>query len=112
MRGIEPEWITIVEGPTPEFQPAWEVWAFSIYEGLTPQPVAVCQMRTFNGEKMLERCRRAWEEGRPVQLDFHASSGERRWADVIAARVERWPEGDVLVLWVRRPRPMEHPENA
>jgi hypothetical protein len=26
--------------------------------------------------------------------------------------VERWPEGDVLVLWVRRPRPMEHPENA
>ncbi|WP_322800056.1 hypothetical protein [Thermoflexus sp.] len=112
MRWIEPEWITVVEGPTPQFQPAREIWAFSIYEGPTTQPVAVCQMRTFNGEKMLERCRRAWEEGRPVQLDFPAPSGERHWADVIAARVEHWPEGDVLVLWVRRPRPMEHPENA
>ncbi len=112
MRWMEPEWITVVEGPTPQFQPARKIWAFSICEGPIIQPVAVCQIRTLNGEKMLERCRRAWEEGRPVQLDFPAPSGGRHWADVIAARVERWLEGDVLVLWVRRPRPMEHSENA
>jgi len=96
-----PEKITIIEGPTPEFQPSQEAWLPSLSEGPHLAPAAVCQVRTFDGQAMVERCRRAWREGRPVYLDFRQHDGLRREAQVLAARATEVPEGHLLILWVR-----------
>jgi len=99
----EPELITIVEGPPPEFQLSREFWPFSLWEGRIPQAVALAQMRTFNGQAMLDRCTRAWAEARPVMLDFPETDGLRRKVEVLAARITQADEGDVLNLWVALP---------
>ncbi len=108
MSAVEPELITIVEGPAPEFQPVPDLWPLSIYEGAQPFMAALCQMRAFSGPKMIERCQRAWDEDRPVKLDFPGEGGLRQQAPVIAARWTEVEEGHVLYLWVQLPqRPPE-----
>ena len=101
MNTAEPEVITIVEGPPPEFQNARDVWALSVREEREPYLLALCQMRAFSGPKMLERCRRAWREDRPVKLDYPDETGVRRQVDVVAARWSEVEEGHVLYLWVQ-----------
>lgn len=103
MKITEPELITIVEGPPPDFQLANELWPLSLWEGSTPQAVAYTQMRTFDGSSMLERCTRAWSQSRPVMLDFPQADGLRQQAEVLAARATTVEEGDVLNLWVALP---------
>lgn len=103
MAAIEPELITIVEGPPPDFRPVMETWLLSLSEGAVMRPVAVCQMRAFDAQALVERCRRAWRQGRPVRLDFPGSLGLRRQTEVLAARATQVEEGDLLVLWVRLP---------
>ena len=103
MNPAEPELITIVEGPPPEFQPVPDGWSLSIYEDRQPYQSAVCQMRTFSGPKLLERCQRAWDESRPVKLDFPDGTGLRRQINVVAARWTEVEEGHVLHLWVLLP---------
>ena len=99
----EPETITIVEGPPPEFQPVPDLWPLSVYEDRKPYRSAVCQMRTFSGPKLLERCQRAWEQDRPVRLDFPDGTGMRQQLYVVAARWTEVEEGHVLHLWVQLP---------
>jgi hypothetical protein len=101
MDAIEPELITIIEGPAPEFRPAMESWAYGLAEGAVSATPSRSQMRTFNGPELVERCTRAWREGRPVILDFPDSVGLRRRVEVTAARWEAVTEGHVLHLWVR-----------
>lgn len=103
MNAVEPELITIVEGPAPEFQPIPELWPLSVREDSHPMPVVVCQMRTFNGPKMVARCQRAWKEDRPVKLDFPDGTGMRQQINVVAARWTELQEGHVLHLWVQVP---------
>ena len=103
MNIMEPELITIVEGPPPDFQLSREFWPFSLWEGKIPQAIALAQMRTFNGAVMLDRCTRAWAESRPVMLDFPQMDGLRRKVEVLAARTSRVDDGDVLHLWVALP---------
>jgi hypothetical protein len=103
MKITEPELITIVEGPPPDFQLANEHWPFSLWEGDVPQAVAHTQMRTLDGPSMLERCTRAWSESRPVMLDFPQLDGLRRQVEVLAVRATMVEEGDVLHLWVALP---------
>jgi hypothetical protein len=103
MATIEPELITIIEGPPPDFRPAMDSWLLSLSEGAVTRPVAACQMRAFDAEALVERCRRAWGEGRPVRLDFPSGIGLRRQADILAARAGQVEAGDVLLLWVRLP---------
>jgi len=103
MNLTEPELITIVEGPPPDFRAARELWPLSLWEGLTAQAVAQTQMRTFNGQSMMDRCLRAWAESRPVMLDFPQMDGLRRKVEVLAARAMTIEEGDVLNLWVALP---------
>ncbi len=98
---VEPEMITVVEGPTPEFHPAPEVWALALCDSPHGSMPVRSRMRTFDGPKMINRCTRAWAEGRPVLLDFPDHVGLRRQAQVIAARWEEVEEGHVLHLWVR-----------
>jgi hypothetical protein len=99
----EPEKITIIEGPPPEFMLAQDVWSMSMWEGTLPRTVGVCQMRTFNASSLMERCQRAWKEGRPVLLDFPQMDGLRQKVEILAAKPGRVEEGDLLYLWVAVP---------
>lgn len=100
---IEPELITVLEGPTPDFRPAPHLTLQSVYEGPEDADTAFCELRTANGEDIMERCRRAWKEARPVKLDYPDSMRMRQQVDVVAARLRQVPEGTVLMLWVRWP---------
>ena len=57
--------------------------------------------RRNNGEVLVERCRQAWQEGRPARLDFPQPDGARAELEIIAARSEQVPEVQKLILWVR-----------
>ncbi len=103
MTYTEPEKITIIEGPPPEFMLAQDVWSMSMWEGTLPRSVGVCQMRTFNAGSLMERCQRAWGEGRPVLLDFPQMDGLRQKVEILAAKPGRVEEGDLLYLWVAVP---------
>jgi len=104
---IEPELITIVEGPTPEFRPSSHLWFHSVYEGPEDADIAMCELRTLNGESIMERCRNAWKEGRPVRLDFPDYMRMRQQLDVVGMRLQELEEGPMLVLWVRQLIDME-----
>lgn len=99
----EPELITIIEGPTPEFRPSPYLWFDSVYEGPEDAEVVICELRTLNGESIVERCRDAWDEGRPVKLEFPDYMRMPQRADVVAMRLQQVEEGPLLTLWVRQP---------
>jgi hypothetical protein len=98
-----PELITIVEGPTPDFHIVGDPWAFSVVEGNSAFVVAACQVRSFNGQKLLDRCLRAWRSLKPIRLDFKEMDGLRRQVEIVGARLEKIEQVDVLNLWVRQP---------
>ena len=97
----EAAYITIVEGPPPEFTEVDTDWTASLVEGRSQAIVAMCETRTLNGEALVERCRRAWQEGRPARLDFPRLNGERAEVEIVAARWEQASEGQKLILWVK-----------
>ncbi len=98
--GIEVEFITIVEGPIPDFMPISDEWPLGLYQGPGRVVCAICKLRAFNNEALAERCRNAWQENRPVRLDYPDGEGGRLEADIIAVRTETVEQGDVLYLWV------------
>ena len=100
----EPEMISIIEGPPPEFLLAQDAWSTSVWEGQMPRTVGVCQMRTFNAQSLMDRCHRAWGEGRSVHLDFPQMDGLRQEVEVLAAKPGHVEEGDLIYLWVAVPR--------
>jgi hypothetical protein len=104
MTYTEPEMITIIEGPPPEFMLAQDAWSTSVWEGQMPRAVGVCQMRTFSAQSLMDRCRRAWGEGRAVHLDFPQMDGLRQEVEVLAAKPGHVEEGDLIYLWVAVPR--------
>ena len=98
----EPAYITIVEGPPPDFRDVSNEWAFGVSEGMEYFDLALCEMRTFSGPKLVKRCQEAWQDGRPARLDFPTGeAGERGELDIIAARWEAVEEGHKLYLWVK-----------
>lgn len=103
MSAIEPELITIIEGPTPEFRPTPVDWVQSVLEGPEDRLVAMCHLRTGNGGDIMERCRNAWKDGRPVRLDFPDEMRMRQQVDVVSIRLEQLDEGEALMLWVALP---------
>jgi hypothetical protein len=94
------EFITIVEGPVPDFTPTSAEWPSSLREGPGDAMIVVCSLRTFDGGAMVNRCRTAWGQDRPVRLDYPDGEGGRQEADIVAVRTETVDEGDVLHLWV------------
>ena len=97
-----PAYITIVEGPPPDFRDVSNEWAFGVSEGIEESNVALCEMRTFDGPKLVNRCQEAWREGRTARLDFPTDeAGERGELDILAVRWENVDEGHMLYLWVR-----------
>jgi hypothetical protein len=100
---IEPELIEIIEGPTPEFRSTHQNWLQSLHEGPEVSEVAMCQLRTATGESIKARCEEAWEEKRPVRLDYPDEWGMRQQLDVVALRLSEVEEGELLTLWVSVP---------
>jgi hypothetical protein len=100
---MEPELITIIEGPTPDFMPNPQMWVQSVLEGPEEREMAVCQLRTATGKEIIERCQRAWRDGRPVMLDYPDDLRMRQQVDVVALRLEEQEAGEVLLLWVSLP---------
>lgn len=98
---LKPAYITIVEGPPPDFQEADNRWANGVLEGETITQTALVQMRTFDGAKLVQRCQTAWNAGRPARLNFPVGDGTRGELDIVAARWETVDEGDKIFLWVR-----------
>lgn len=99
----EPELITIIEGPTPDFQESPHSWLQSIHEGPDDKIIAMCQLRTMNGVGIQERSQQAWDEGRPVRLDYPDEMRMRQQVDVVALRLQELDEGPLLQLWVSLP---------
>ena len=99
---FEPEQITIIEGPTPEFHIVGDPWTMSILESGAPYLIATCQVRSFNGQKLIQRCERAWSSKNVIRLDYRQRDGLRRQEDIVAARLEIVDGVDVLNLWVRK----------
>ena len=100
---IEPEVITIIEGPTPEFHMASDTWTLSVLEGQGAYVPATCQVRSFNGQKLIDRCLNAWNTNRPIRLDYRQIDGLRKQVDIIGARLDHVEGVDVLNLWIRQP---------
>lgn len=96
-----PEKITIIEGPAPTFETPNETWALSLAEGPLQSRVAVTRLRTFNGASLVERCWKAWDAGRSVNLEYRDEAGLTQEAQILAARYTELPEGHVLFLHVR-----------
>jgi hypothetical protein len=85
-----------------------EAWMYSLLESARPYLISVCQVRSFKGQALMERCQRAWSAQRPTRLDFPTMSGTRKQLEIVAARFEQLPEGDLLNLWVRhQPKDVE-----
>jgi hypothetical protein len=76
-------------------------WTDSLTEGASQCIIAMCETRTLNGQALVERCRRAWSESRPALLDFPLEDGGRAEIEIVAARWEKIPEGQKLILWVK-----------
>jgi hypothetical protein len=98
----EPELITIVEGPTPEFRPSPYLWFQSVYDSPEDAEILLCELRTLNGDSIVERCRDAWREDRLVKLDFPDYMRMRQQLPVVAMRLQETEEGPMLMLWVRQ----------
>jgi hypothetical protein len=103
VKETKPELIEIIEGPTPEFRPSPQHWNQSIIEGPDDRLVGLCELRTMKGTDIVDRCMVAWDEGRPVKLDYPDSMRMRQQADVVAMRLQQLEEGPMLQLWVSLP---------
>jgi hypothetical protein len=96
-----PEKITIIEGPTPNFETPTETWALSLAEGPALARVALTRLRAFNGPALVERCWKAWDAGRPVNLEYRDEAGLTQEAQILAVRYMEVAEGHVLLMHVR-----------
>jgi hypothetical protein len=101
--------ITIIEGPTPLFQPLVEnpltglhAWTSGILESPYLYDMAVTTLRTFNGKALLDRCYSTWQEKSTMYLEYRDRIGLTKQTPILAARTLKVDEGDLLVLWVRR----------
>ena len=102
--------ITIIEGPTPIFEPVHlsngldqsRTWTTGILEGPFLYDMAFTTLRTFNGQGLLNRCENAWAEKQTMFLVYKDRIGLRQQTPIIAARAVKAEEGEMLMLWVRR----------
>ena len=58
-------------------------------------------LRTLDGDALLRRCRKAWQQGRSACLEFTNRVGMPEEVLILAARVGEVEAGEVLHLWLR-----------
>ncbi len=63
---------------------------------------AFTNLRTFDAQKLLDRCQAAWTQKQTMYLEYKDRIGLKQEDPIIAARAVTVEEGDVLLLWVRR----------
>ena len=95
--------ITIIEGPTPVFEPVGDGWAMGLNESQTIGSIVLTRLRTFNGPALVERCYRAWHSQQAIHLEYREEDGLISHKPIVAARNIDTPEGQILLLWVRLP---------
>ncbi len=100
--------ITIIEGPPPEFQAVDDGWAIGLNESSNMYDMVITRLRTFNGQALLERCHRTWNDHSTMFLHYRNRLGLEERRPIVAARSVETEEGPVLFLWVRlSPEEME-----
>lgn len=98
--------ITIIEGPTPHFMQVDEDWARGIFEGPSKYKYSFTNLRTYNGQALIERCYRAWRSKGMMYLEYRNDIGLTLQSPILAARAVDSTDGNVLQLWLR----MDHEE--
>lgn len=93
--------ITIIEGPTPVFEPVSAEWAESTNESPVPYDIMLTNLRTMNGNALLERCRATWALRDTMYLHFRNTLGMEQRVPIIAAQNIDTEDGQKLVLWLR-----------
>ncbi|NLW72497.1 MAG: hypothetical protein GXY37_06410 [Chloroflexi bacterium] len=112
--------ITIIEGPTPVFEPIYpssgldqsRAWTAGILEGPFLYDMAFTTLRTFNGQLLLNRCQNAWEAKQTMFLVYKDRVGLTKQTPIVAARAMTTEEGEVLLLWVRRELHSDDPADS
>lgn len=94
--------ITIIEGPTPEFETIDDGWAMGLNESPALYDLALTHVRTYNGPALVERCHRAWHSRSSIFLHYRDQIGMEDRVPILAARSLETDDGQVLLLWVRR----------
>ncbi len=101
--------ITIIEGPTPNFDSVEtdfimgiNGWTAGLSEGPYLYDTARTTLRTFNGGVLMERCHKAWAKKSTMFLEYRDSIGLKKEVPIVAARTIDSDSGDLLILWVRR----------
>jgi hypothetical protein len=103
----EPELISIIEGPPPQFQFVDDQSLLGFQNTQGPFEVARTDTRTFNGPKMIERCRNAWAQKRAVMLEYRDMDGLKQRVEICGIRFDKLDEGTLLQIWVRMPVEMQ-----
>ncbi len=96
--------ITIIEGPTPLFEPVQDGWALGLNETRRFSHTARTRLRTFNGPALVERCYRRWRDRLPIDLHYRDETGMETTTPILAARSVDTEDGQVLWLWVHLER--------
>ena len=94
--------ITIIEGPTPEFEDISDGWALGLNESPLLYDTIFTQVRTLNGPALVERCHRAWKKNSTICLHFKNKMGVEEKAPITAVRSVDTDQGQILLLWVRQ----------
>lgn len=92
--------ITIIEGPTPVFEPVQDGWALGLNETGQFSITALTRLRTFNGPALVERCYRRWSQQQPIKLHYRDEAGLETSAPILAARSVDTDDGQMLLLWL------------
>jgi hypothetical protein len=96
--------ITIIEGPTPVFEPVQDGWALGLNETRQFSITALTRLRTFNGPALVERCYRCWSQRQPITLQYRDETGLEANAPILAARSIETDDGHMLLLWLHLER--------
>ena len=102
--------ITIIEGPPPEFESVDDGWALGLNESSGMYDMAIARLRTYNSQALVERCYRAWNSQSTMFLHYRNTMGLEEKAPILAARAVDTTDGQMLLLWVRRPPDDEEDE--
>ncbi len=92
--------ITIIEGPTPVFEPVQDGWALGLNESRKFSITALTRLRTFNGPSLVERCYRRWNQHEPILLHYRNEAGLEEAVPILAARSVETDDGQLLLLWL------------
>jgi hypothetical protein len=102
VRKIMDDKITIIEGPPPTFENVEDGWAMGLNESPFLYDLALTRLRTFNGQALVERCYRTWNQQAIMYLFYRNDLGLEEQAPIMAARSVETNDGQVLLLWIRR----------